>query len=206
MTIDGVTYRMKTTPAAASVKIGASDSRFARKHRWRPSTAARARGRLLCRDPGWPLTSSAASRPRPLIVTANRFGTVGQSIGVSYTATGSSAGTWASTPPSSGGADPADNTDVIAYYLTVSTGGASGTAQITITSDTTGEAARRRPSPRARPSASERRASTLTPTWTGDLVEARRGRCGSCRRASASIRSRTISSPSPFPAQRRRPA
>ena len=38
-----------------------------------------------------------------------------------------------------GGADPADNTDVVAYYLTVATGGASGAAKIAVTSDTAGE-------------------------------------------------------------------
>ena len=43
------------------------------------------------------------------------------------------------TPPCSGGADLATNTDVIEYILDRHHGGASGVAQVTVTSDTDGE-------------------------------------------------------------------
>ena len=102
----------------------------------------RRRGRgddLLRRDhDGAPRRDGDFDRTRPLSLPPIASALWGNSIGVSYTATGASAGSWASAHLS-GGADPADNTDVIAYYLTARPGGASGSAQITITSDTTGE-------------------------------------------------------------------
>ena len=122
MTIDGVTYRMKTTPAAANdVKIGTSDT-VSLANIMAAITGGAGSGTLYYAGTTVAPDVTATSTTTTLVVTANRFGLWGNSIGVSYTATGASAGTWASTHLS-GGADPADNTDVIAYYLTVSTGG-----------------------------------------------------------------------------------
>jgi len=67
-------------------------------------------------------------------------------------------------------ATQADNTDVIAYYIEVTTGGPSGTAQITITSDTSGEGS----AAAVITSGTDVNVGThglvLTPTFTGNLT------------------------------------
>jgi hypothetical protein len=65
------------------------------------------------------------------------------------------------------------NTDVICYYLEVTTAGASGTAQITITSDTAGEGEVASPVTTATPIAGATvgtKGLTLTPTFAGALA------------------------------------
>jgi hypothetical protein len=67
-------------------------------------------------------------------------------------------------------ASAATNTDAIAYFVTVSTGGASGVAQVTVTSDTVGEGSAAQAITTATALTLGTKGLTLTPTWTGNLV------------------------------------
>ena len=67
-------------------------------------------------------------------------------------------------------AGSATNTDVIAYYLTVTTPGISGTAKITVTSDTTGEGSAAAFVTTATAIDLGTKGLTLTPVFTGSLV------------------------------------
>jgi hypothetical protein len=71
--------------------------------------------------------------------------------------------TWA------GDASMATNTDMIAYYVTVDTPGASGVAHITITSDTQGEGSASAAVTSGTPIPLGAKGATVTPTWTGSL-------------------------------------
>lgn len=62
------------------------------------------------------------------------------------------------------------NTDVIVYYLEVTTGGASGVAGITVTSDTAGEGLAEATVTSESPFTIGTQGLTSTPTFTGDLV------------------------------------
>lgn len=64
----------------------------------------------------------------------------------------------------------ADNTDVICYYIEVTTGGASGAAQITITSDVNGEGSAAATITTGTAINVGTRGLVLTPTFTGNLV------------------------------------
>lgn len=61
------------------------------------------------------------------------------------------------------------NDDVVAYYLEVTTGGASGTAEITVTSDTTGEESAAAAVTSGTAIALGTLGLEITPTWTGNL-------------------------------------
>lgn len=61
------------------------------------------------------------------------------------------------------------NTDVIVYYVKVTTGGASGTAQLTVTSDTSGEGSAAASVTTATPFSLGTKGLTITPTFTGNL-------------------------------------
>lgn len=67
-------------------------------------------------------------------------------------------------------AGSATNTEVIVYYVEVTTGGASGTAQITVTSDTPGEANAANTITTATAETIGTKGLQITPTWTGNLV------------------------------------
>jgi hypothetical protein len=64
----------------------------------------------------------------------------------------------------------ATNTDVIAYYVTVDTGGASGTAKVTITSDTVGENSASAIVTSGTMINLGTKGATITPTWAGSLT------------------------------------
>jgi hypothetical protein len=66
------------------------------------------------------------------------------------------------------------NTDVIQYILAVTVGGASGTAQIAITSDTGGEGSAAAVVTTATPITVGTKGMTLTPTFTGPLLVGQR--------------------------------
>ena len=72
--------------------------------------------------------------------------------------------TWASSAMS------ATNTDAVQYVLTVDTPGVSGTAKITITSDTVGEASASAAVTSGTPITLGTLGATVTPTWTGSLA------------------------------------
>jgi hypothetical protein len=76
--------------------------------------------------------------------------------------------TWASS------ASAATNTDVIYYELDVTTGGASGTAEITVTSDTMGESSAAAIVTTGTPISLGTKGATVTPTFTGSLVVGQR--------------------------------
>ena len=71
---------------------------------------------------------------------------------------------WASSAAS------ATNTDVIEYILTCTTGGASGTAHITVTSDTAGEGSASAAVTSGTPINLGTKGLTVTPTWAGNLT------------------------------------
>ncbi|MEJ6846749.1 hypothetical protein V3589_11090 [Sinorhizobium fredii] len=71
-------------------------------------------------------------------------------------------------------ASNATNTDVIAYFLAVTTGGASGTAQIEVTSDIAGEESAAAVVTSAAPFDVGTKGLVLTPTFNGDLVVGQR--------------------------------
>ena len=98
-----------------------------------------------------------------------------------YEATASGAGTETVIGPYSIGDDPvpvtvtasasgATNTDVVTYWIEVTTGGASGTAQITITSDTVGEGVAANSITSGTPEVLGTLGATFTASWTGNLV------------------------------------
>lgn len=64
----------------------------------------------------------------------------------------------------------ATNTTAVCYFVTVSTGGASGTAQITITSDTVGQGVAAATITSGTPVELGTLGVEITPTFTGDLV------------------------------------
>ena len=113
------------------------------------------------------VTAVAASTT--LTVTAPRPGTSFNSVATTYTPTGSSMGSWAGATLT-GGASIGSNTDVIEYILTCTTPGASGTAQITVTSDTSGEGNAAATVTSGSPFSMGTKGLTITPTWTGSLA------------------------------------
>jgi hypothetical protein len=166
----GQTYTWKTalTPAVGEVLLG--------------SSAANALANMKNAVNGGPGAGTAYANG----TTANKFftasntasaltiahksaGTVGNGRAVSYTPSGSSMGSWA-TPATTGGRDIASNSDVIAYYLTVDTAGASGAAKITVTSDTAGEGNASAVVTSGSPITVGGKGLTLTPTWSGNLA------------------------------------
>jgi hypothetical protein len=104
-----------------------------------------------------------------LVITSRSQGAAGNSIAISYTPSGSSEGAWGHTTLQ-GGLDVASNTDMIAYYLTVSSGGASGVAEVVVTSDTVGEGSPAQVVTSGSPLTVGTQGLTLTPTWAGNLV------------------------------------
>ena len=111
------------------------------------------------------LVGSALS-PGSLSVTAPKVGVYANAFA---TTTTSAEGAWGNATLS-GGVDIASNTDTIGYYLTCTTGGASGTAQISATSDTTGETTAAVVATSGAPLTMGTKGLTLTPTWVGNLV------------------------------------
>ena len=103
-----------------------------------------------------------------LVITSRSQGAAGNSIATTYTPSGSSEGAWGHATLQ-GGADVASNTDMIAYYLTVSSGGASGTAEVVITSDTAGEGSPAQALTSGSPLTVGTQGLALTPTWAGNL-------------------------------------
>jgi hypothetical protein len=67
-------------------------------------------------------------------------------------------------------AGSATNLDVVAYYIAVTTGGASATAMVTITSDTPGDGGSAEALTSGSPLTLGTFGGTVTPTWTGTLV------------------------------------
>jgi hypothetical protein len=70
-----------------------------------------------------------------------------------------------------GGTDVATTSDMIAYYLEVTTGGASGTAEITVTSDTAGEGVAAAAVTSGSVFTIGTKGLTLTPAFTGNLTQ-----------------------------------
>jgi hypothetical protein len=65
----------------------------------------------------------------------------------------------------------ATNTDFVSYFVKVTTGGPSGVAQVTISSDTNGEGSAPAAITSATPITLGAQGATITPTWTGNLVQ-----------------------------------
>jgi len=170
VTIDSVVYRMKTAIAAVNdVLIGASASVSLANI---VLAAMGATGAGLNYYAGTSTVSAdvtVTSTTSTLVVTANELGTYGNAIGVAYHASGSSAGAWGAATLATG-TNIASNTDVICYYLTCTVGGASGTAQIAVSSDVIGEAVAAAVVTSGTPFVLGTKGLSLTPTFTGSLV------------------------------------
>lgn len=110
--------------------------------------------------------SSTSHTGTTLTVRAINPGSGGNSIAATKTGTTLS---WASSTLT-GGADAGTNTDVITYYIAVDTGGASGVAHVTVTSDTVGEESASAVITSATPLALGTKGLMITPLWAGNLV------------------------------------
>lgn len=99
-------------------------------------------------------------------------GADGNAVPCHYVASGTAAGALAGghTTLLYGGVNDATNTDVICYYLTVTTPGVSGTAAITVTSDVVGESNTSALVTTASPFTVGTKGLTVTPVFTGSLV------------------------------------
>ena len=168
--IGGQTYTMRTalTPTVGEVLIGGSEAAGLTNLAAAINGAA---GAGTTYATGTPVNAkvTAVATGTTLTVTAIQAGTIGNSIGAAYTASGSSEGAWAHTHLQ-GGTNIAGNSDVIAYYLTVTTPGVSGTAQIKVTSDTTGEGDAAAVVTSGTPFTFGTMGASLSPTFTGSLV------------------------------------
>jgi hypothetical protein len=113
--------------------------------------------------------SVAVTSGTVITATAKQAGTGGNAIPATYTPSGSSEGAWAHATLT-GGADAGTTTDVVAYYLTVDTPGVSGTARVTVTSDTLGEGVASAVVTSGSPITVGTKGLTVTPTFVGSLV------------------------------------
>lgn len=167
--IGDITYIWKAAPANPyEVDIGADASSSAANLRAAINGGAgsgTAYGAGTVAHPDVVATGAGGS----VIVTANYPGTWGNSIVA--TTDMATAGDWGGAGVLAGGANAASNTDVIAYHLEVTTGGASGVAQITVTSDTEGEGNAAAAVTTGTPFTVGSKGLTLTPTFTGNLVQ-----------------------------------
>lgn len=110
-------------------------------------------------------TVRATATSTTVVVTAIQIGTAGNAISVS---TDVADFAWDGATLT-GGADIASNTDLIGYYLEVTTAGTSGVAQITVTSDTAGEGSAAKPVTSGSPFTLGTYGLAITPTFTGQL-------------------------------------
>ena len=168
--IGGQTYTMKTalTPTAGQVLIGGSEAAGLANLAAAINGGA---GAGTAYASGTPTNTevSAVATSATLTLSALQAGTVGNTIGAVYTPSGSSEGAWAHATLQ-GGANIATNTDVVAYYLTVTTPGVSGTAEITVTSDTAGEAEAAAAVTSGQAFTFGTMGASITPTFSGSLV------------------------------------
>ena len=163
------TFKSVLTPAANEVKLGADLATSLANLKLAINAGAGA-GSVYATATQKNRYFTATNTGTTLTVTHIVLGTVGNGRPVSYTASGSSAGTWGGAT-SSGGTSIASNTDVVAYYLTVDTGGVSGAAKITVTSDTQGEGSASATVTSGSPFSLGTKGLTITPTWTGALAQ-----------------------------------
>ena len=168
--VNGHVYTWKTalTPTAGEVLIGGSEAN-ALANMKNAMNGGPGSGTNYAAGTAASPDVTASSTSTTLVVTAENHGTYGNALTVSYTASGTSEGAWGA-GTLAGGTNIATNTDVFCYYLTVSTPGVSGTAQLTITSDTAGEGSAAATVTSGSPVSVGTHGLTLTPTWTGSLV------------------------------------
>jgi hypothetical protein len=172
VTIGSRTYTFKTslTPTAGEVLIGGSasaslDNLIAAINGGAGAGTAYASGTTVHAD-----VEAAAGTGDTVDVTAKVNGTAGNSIASTESSTSLSWGA----ATLAGGVNVATNTDVIAYYLEVTTGGASATAEITVTSDTSGEGNAAAVVTSGSPFTVGTEGLTITPTFTGNLAQGNR--------------------------------
>jgi hypothetical protein len=169
VTIGGKVYTFKTVLANTDgyVAIGGSEAQAITNLKQAVNLGTGAGAQYATATTAQPNGLVATSTGTTLTVTAPRPGASYNSIAVSKTSTACSwgAGTLA------GGASIASNTDVVEYLLTCTTPGASGTAQITVTSDTAGEGDAAATVTSGTPFSLGTKGLTITPTWTGALTE-----------------------------------
>jgi hypothetical protein len=169
VTIGSRTYTFKTslTPTANEVLIGVDASASLDNLIAAINGAAGAGTTYASGTTAHANVTAAAGTGDTMDVTAKVAGTAGNAIATTETGTNLSWGSATLT----GGVNVATNTDVIAYYLEVTTGGASGVAQITVTSDTSGEGNAAATVTSGSPFTVGTEGLTITPTFTGNLTQ-----------------------------------
>ena len=169
ITVGGETYTWKTalTPLAGEVLLGVSET-TALANMAAAINGAAGSGTTYAAGTAANTEVTAAATVSTLTVTSIQGGSVGNALTAAYTPSGASEGSWASANLT-GGTNIATNTDVIGYYLTVDTAGASGVAHITVTSDVAGEGTASQVVTSGSPFSFGSKGLTLTPTWTGVL-------------------------------------
>ena len=166
--INGVAYMMKTAiTLIGHVLIGANEAASFGNLAAAINGGAGSGTAYFAGTPVAPHVA-AASGTQGITIAAESEGAWANSIACTYTPAGSSEGAW-DHATLFGGMDCASNTDMIAYYVTVDTAGASGAAKVTVTSDTAGEGNASATITSGTPVSLGTKGLTLTPTFTGSL-------------------------------------
>ncbi len=165
VSIGGVVYTWKTAAAAPyQVTVGGDATASG------DNLAAAINGTGFAGTTAHPYVT-AANVAGAVTVTAKSKGTWANSLALAESGTNTS---WAGAATAlSGGTNVASNTDSIAYYLEVTTGGASGAAEIAVTSDTDTATAAAVVTT-ATPFTIGTLGLTMTPTFTGNLAVGQR--------------------------------
>lgn len=167
VTVNGQVYTFKTalTGAAYEVLSGANFTEAATNFK---AAINKESGEGLTYGQGTPanIYVAASQATGVITLTADRAGTSGNSISLAKSGTNIAV----SGANLSGGTNQLTTSDVIAYYLTVTTGGASGAAQIAVSSDTAGEAVAATTVTSGAAFTIGTKGLTLKPTFTGSLV------------------------------------
>jgi hypothetical protein len=168
MIVDGETYTFKAAPAViGDVELGV-DLAHSLANLVAAMNGAVLAGAYFAGTAALP-NSAASTNGATLNVTAKNYGPGGNAIGTVYTPASTVEGSWAHATLQ-GGADPGTTNDVVCYYLTVDTAGASGAAKITVTSDTQGEGNPSAVVTSGMPFTVGTKGLTLTPSFVGNLV------------------------------------
>jgi hypothetical protein len=167
--VDGETYAFKAAPAViGDVELGV-DLAHSLANVVAAMNGAVLAGAYFAGTAALP-DSVASTDGVKLTVTAKNYGLAGNAIGTVYTPAATVEGAWAHATLT-GGADPGATSDVVCYYLTVDTAGPSGTAKITVTSETQGEGNASSLVTSGQPFVVGTKGLTITPTWQGNLAQ-----------------------------------
>ena len=166
---DGETYAFKAVPAViGDVELGANIGASLANVVAAMNSAQQVGTQYFAGTSQLP-HSIASTDGAKLTITADNYGPAGNLIGTVYTPASTVEGSWAHATLQ-GGSDPGATADVVCYYLTVDTAGASGAAKITVTSDTVGEGNASAVVTSGQPFVVGTKGLTLAPTFAGNLA------------------------------------